>query len=329
MATIRFVTSINKWQAIVRRKHFKQQSRVFVLKSEAKTWARKTEAELDYVAINGYRMLDRITLNDLIDRYIKEKKSRVKNYRGELSRLRCLQHYLGSCQIKDLSATRIASFRDLRLEVGRSNATVVRDLQTLSKLLRIAGNEWNYYLPMNPVSQVDKPKITTYRIRRISKLEEQILLQHSKSDMHAMIIFAIETAMRLGEIMQLQWTDIKDNVAILRNTKNCESRYVPLTDRAIELLKSLSRSIHEDRIFHHWKTVSGFESSWQKFKKRQGLIDLRFHDLRHEAISRMFEKGLNHMEVSSISGHKSLLTLRKYTHYHYEYLHKKLNKTAQ
>jgi len=110
----------------------------------------------------------------------------------------------------------------------------------------------------------------------------------------------------------------------LKHTKNGEIRYVPFNSKIIHLLKKQPRNINDDRVFYHWKTVSGFESSWQKFKNRENLIDLRFHDLRHEAISRMFEKGLNHMEVSSISGHKSLLVLRKYNHYQYKFLQNKL-----
>ena len=86
----------------------------------------------------------------------------------------------------------------------------------------------------------------------------------------------------------------------------------------------IQKNENDDRVFYFWKTVSGFESSWQKFKKREGLVDLRFHDFRHEAISRMFEKGMSHMEVSAISGHKSLLVLRKYTHLNIEYLRDKL-----
>jgi len=112
----------------------------------------------------------------------------------------------------------------------------------------------------------------------------------------------------------------------LKETKNGENRYVPFNNKVIHLLKKQPRNIDDDRVFYHWKTVSGFESSWQKFKKKEGLQDLRFHDLRHEAISRMFEKGFNPMEVSSLSGHKSLLILRKYTHYNLQYLRDKLVK---
>ena len=113
-------------------------------------------------------------------------------------------------------------------------------------------------------------------------------------------------------------------MAVLNQTKNNEIRYVPFSKNVKKLLKKIKKNKDDLRVFYFWKTVSGFESSWQKFKRKESLTDLRFHDLRHEAISRMFEKGLNHMEVSSISGHKSLLILRKYNHYKYEHFQNKL-----
>ena len=324
MATIRHLPN-KTWQAIIRRKGYPKQYKTFPSKLEALQWAREVETDVDKGTVINYTMAAKTTVNDIIERYQSEGTRINRSYKRENSRLKTLQKYLGDYSIDRLTPTRIALFRDLRLSLGRSPATVIKDLHTLSKLLKIAQREWGLYLVSNPISLVHKPKVVGHRVRRLSSKEEAILLNNSRKEMRNLILFAIETGMRLGEILTLKWTDIQNNVAVLQHTKNREIRYVPFSEKIQTLLQHISRNENDPRVFSHWKTVSGFESSWQKFKKREGLVDLRFHDLRHEAISRMFEKGLNHMEVSSISGHKSLLILRKYTHFHYEFIKQKIN----
>lgn len=324
MATIRHLPN-KTWQAIIRRKGYPKQYKTFPSKLEATQWARSVETEFDRGRSIDFTQADRITLEEIIDDYVSTfQLKNDANFRREYSRLKIIKKHLGRYCLSRINTEKIALFRDLRLADGRSPATVVKDINTLSKLLKIAKNDWNIYLAHNPTQNLIKPKIGLNRVRRLTPAEENTLIKKSTYPMQAVIIFAIETAMRLGEILSLRWSDINNDVALLRHTKNGEARYVPFNTKVKYLLKKQPRNIEDDQVFYHWKTVSGFESSWQKFKKREGLVDLRFHDLRHEAISRMFEKGLNHMEVSSISGHKSLLILRKYNHYQYEFLQKKL-----
>jgi integrase len=317
MATIRFDKNINKWQAIIRRKGIKQQSKVFKIKSQAIQWARSVECEIDKGNTVDFSLSKKITLNQIIEK-IQPIDSR------ERSRLNILMEYFNGSTVNLINPSRIALFVDLRLSQGLSSATVVKDINTLSKLLKVAQRDWNVYLPNDPFKHIGKLKQSPSRVRRLSKNEEFILINRSQSNLRNIIIFAIETGMRLGEILSLKWSDINNNLAVLEKTKNGDIRYVPMTKKANQILMKIQKNKNDDRVFYFWKTVSGFESSWQKFKKREGLVDLRFHDLRHEAISRMFEKGMSHMEVSAISGHKSLLVLRKYTHLNIEYLRDKL-----
>ena len=327
MATIRKRLN-GRWQVLIRRKGFPKQSKVFRSKADANQWARYVETEFDKGQILNFTNSYRITLRELIDKYQSEIHSYKKSFYRESNRLKIITKHLGHLFICQLNSIQVSQFRDFRLSMGLKPATVVKDLNTLSKILQIAKNEWGLNLPKNPVIDIRKPKVVGYRVRRINTSEEKILLNKSPFFMRLIIIFAIETGMRLGEIIHLNWCDIRTDKVILQNTKNNEVRYVPLSNKAIDVLKSIPKSLLDSRVFYHYKTVSGFESSWQKFKKREGLVDLRFHDLRHEAISRLFEKGLNHMEVSSISGHKSLLILRKYTHYNFSYIHHKLNQNT-
>jgi integrase len=128
--------------------------------------------------------------------------------------------------------------------------------------------------------------------------------------------------MRLGELLSLEWRliDLDARTATLPLTKNGEKRIVPLSPVALSTLAGMEHK--EERVFGHWKAADSFENAWKRtlVRLRKGstnpifLTDLRFHDLRHEAASRLFEKGLNMMEVASVTGHKSLVMLKRYTH---------------
>jgi integrase len=134
--------------------------------------------------------------------------------------------------------------------------------------------------------------------------------------MKPLIILAVETGMRRGEILGLRWehVDFVRRIAHLPLTKNGDSRDVPLSLRATETLRELAGQNDRDaeRVF----PVSGdcIRLAWEHLRQRAGVGDLHLHDLRHEAVSRLFEKGLDIMAVSTISGHKTLSMLKRYTH---------------
>jgi integrase len=130
-----------------------------------------------------------------------------------------------------------------------------------------------------------------------------------------LIVLAIETAMRRGELVDLLWhnVDLDKRVAHLPTTKNGESRDVPLSQRATATLKALSVDRGDrKRVFP--LSGNGVRLAWEHLRVRAGCPDLHFHDLRHEAVSRLFERGLNLVEVAAISGHKELKMLQRYTH---------------
>lgn len=111
----------------------------------------------------------------------------------------------------------------------------------------------------------------------------------------------------------LQWSDIdlKKHTAHLPKTKNGDARTVPLSSRAIQVLQELPRLL-DGRAFG--TTYEGIHQGFVRAWKRAGIEDLRFHDLRHEATSRFFEKGLREMQVAAIIGHKTLQMLKRYNH---------------
>lgn len=173
----------------------------------------------------------------------------------------------------------------------------------------------------NPVLAVRKPAPGKARDRRLLPDEEKRLLGECAPVLKAIILFALETGMWRGEIQKLRWKDVEliKCTAQLLDTKNREDRTIPLSSRAIAVLKGLPRNIN-GKLFPGTDISHSFTAAC----KRAAIKDLRFHDLRHEATSRFFEKGLNPMQVSAITGHKTLQMLKRYTHLRAEDLAKLL-----
>ncbi|WP_460448301.1 site-specific integrase [Alsobacter sp. SYSU BS001988] len=219
-----------------------------------------------------------------------------------------------------LSSADVATYRDERLK-SVAPATVIRELNTLSHAIDTATREWNVYLARNPCKMVRRPTPPRGRTRRLRLGEEQQLLTAISEGRNAwlrpLMMLAIETAMRRGELLALTWehVDWDLSVAHVPNTKNGEPRDVPLSSRAIDVLHSLygaRRDSSDVRVLQ--TTESAVCQAWGHLRVRAGIPDLRFHDLRHEGVSRLFERGLNVMEVAAISGHKEIKMLQRYTH---------------
>lgn len=319
MATIRKLRG--KWQAMVRRKGIPPRCKSFALKAEAERWARDLEGQVDNSGhLPDTRIAERMTLAELLVRYRDEISPSKRSAVTEISRINAiLRRDICHRTLAMLSSADLASYRDQRLETVAS-ATVVRELNTISHALDTAQKDWGIHLARNPVKLVRRPALPKGRTRRLEGDEEQKLLAGCDGGrntwMKSVIIIAIETAMRQGEILSLTWknVDLDRKVAHLPMTKNGESRDVPLSSRAVETMKAiLSREDRDaDRVFP--LTAQATRLCWEHLRVRVGMADLRFHDLRHEAVSRLFEKGFGVAEVSAISGHKEFRMLARYTH---------------
>ncbi|OIS90681.1 site-specific integrase [Brucella cytisi] len=325
MATIRKLRG--RWQAQVRRRGMKPRCKSFDSKNEAEKWARELESQVDkFGAAPDTRVLESTTLGALMKRYAEEVSPSKRGATQEIQRLGVLQrHDLAYRTLVGLSQQDIALFRDERLKTVRP-ATAVRELAILSHVLDVAMRDWGYPLAQNVVKMIRRPTINNARSRRLSASEEQRLLTACDDGrvecFRALVIVAIETGMRRGELLGLKWSDISHNrrVISLAMTKNGTSREVPLSKRAYEALMALKQSDSVDQSTPFGMTISAFDQTWKRVIKRSDIKDLKFHDLRHEAVSRFFELGLNIMEVSTISGHKELSMLKRYTHLNAESL---------
>lgn len=332
MATIRKRGEL-QWQAIVKRKGFPGQSKTWNTRKEAEAWARQIESEMDRGVFVSRVEAERATLAEIIERYRADELPK-KRGKGFGPALNALESRLGKYSLAGLSSKLITDYRKKRL-VSVSADTVRKEINLLSKLIDLAGKEWGMPLPANPCAMVSRPAPGKARDRRLEGDEIGRLLAKCEPHMQALIRFAIETAARLGELLSVKWVDVdlKKRVMIVRGidergTKNDDAiRAVPLSSAAVSVfdeLKKMPRGI-DGRVFYWWKASDSFNKSWRRATARAGIEDLRFHDLRHEATSRLFEKGVfDSMEVASITGHKTLQMLKRYTHLRAEDLAKKL-----
>lgn len=312
MATIR--KHRGKWQAIVRRKGQGSTSKTFHIRRDAERWARDQERKLDNGTF-GKLAPHEVTLAELLTRYRDTITVTKKGAPQEKRRIqRLLKDPLTSLAADQITSVRLASFRDKRLRDGIRAAAI--DLILIGHCFKIAMNEWGLSLSLNPADKVKRPAPPKARQRRLEG-GEYVSLERASSQtknpyLWPLVILAIETGMRRSELLGLTWDNInlKNRTAYLPNTKNGSSRTVPLSSKAVSVIRSLGNL--QANLFP--VSDNAIRLSWDKLKKRAKLDDLRFHDLRHEAISCFFEKGLSVAEVALISGHKDPRILMRYTH---------------
>ena len=307
----------------IRRKGYPVQSKTFESEEDAKKWARLIEGEMDRGIFTSQAEAEKTTLKEALERYKKEITPDKKGSQQEGSRINILSR--STLAPRFLAAIRgidVARYRDERLK-DRSPITVNNELILLSHLFTVARKEWGMDGLRNPVSDIRKPKQPAGRNRRLESGEEEKLLKAAPQNLRPLIVVAIETTMRLGELLALRWehVDLVKRTAHLLETKNGTSRMVPLSTRAAAELKALPRRL-DGRVFSY--NVNTASKTFADLTIDLKIEDLRFHDLRHEATSRLFEKGLNPMEVASITGHKTLQMLKRYTHLRAEDLAQKL-----
>lgn len=309
----------HQYRAKIRRKGHKTISKTFCTKKNAEAWARKKESEMERNVYISTAEAEKTTLAEALDRYVEEYIPNLSHAKREIDRAKRIKEYsisklfLCAIRIKDIS-----TFIDIRKAEGVGSNTIRLDLAILSKLFEVAASNWGMESLHNPVKRVSKPKLPGGRNRRLKPDEEAILLKILPKKLKAVTMFALETAMRRSEIALLTWNNVnfKERSVYLLKTKNGESRLVPLSPKAIEVLQG----VNPDNII----SVSGsvfdmsadqITKSFKYYSKKAGLQGLRFHDLRHEATSRFFEEtDLDALEIQAITGHKSMQMLSRYTH---------------
>jgi integrase len=313
-----------------------------LLKSDAEAWGRakevaletsrarslrtssSTDAGLEVSLVGGLSPASpasTTTLSDLLVRYKTEVTSGKRSVIPEGYMIATIKRTLGrdgeplgSIPLGSLTPSVLAGYRDTRL-TKVSPSSVRRELAIIQHCLEVARKEWGVPMPSgNPMAMVTKPTPARARTRRVTD-DDALKIAKGVAELRNgllanIIHFAIATGMRRGEILSLKWIHINDTTAYLPLTKNGESRTVPLGPDALRVLAQLERT--GPSVFP--MSANAVRLAWERMKRRVGIKDLRFHDLRHEAISRFFEYGLSVPEVALISGHKDTRMLFRYTH---------------
>ena len=336
MATI-VKTPAGTWKAVIRKTGWPTNAKTFRTKRDAEDWSRRTEDEMVrgvYIQRSGS---ERLTLEKALQRYLREVSPTKKptTQRAEATKAQQLIQHLGKYSLAALSEV-IANYRDTRLGSltnrgnPTSNNTVRLELALLSHLFTVAIQEWGLGLTFNPVLNIRKPSPGEGRNRRLMADEEKRLLaavnKHSNPMLGWIVQIALATGMRASEIASLRRSqiDIQKRIVRLSDTKNDSARTVPLSKLATEVFRTALanpvRPIDCDLVFFgepgkgQKRRPYAFTKIWGTIKKKANVPDFRFHDLRHEAVSRLVEGGLSDQEVSAISGHKSMQMLKRYTH---------------
>lgn len=307
----------NRWSVQVRRKGYEPESRTFRNKVDAERWARDRESQIDQGAYPaGQRALQGQTLGCLVRRYLAEiTPSKLSAESERLRLLKLLKAPVCEIALADLTSAPIAAYRDARAKTVKPG-TIARELSLLHNVIDIARREWDVPLATNVVAQVRRLPVRNARDRRLRPGELQALreaLVDSRNDLlQPAILFAIETALRRGELLDLEWSaiDLRMRTAHIPHTKTGYARTIPLTDAAISVLENVPR--RSEKVFG--MTAMALKLAWNRARDRASLSDLRFHDLRHEAISRFAGMGLTAVELRVISGHRDLRMLTRYAH---------------
>lgn len=315
------------YRAQVRMRGFPHLSETFTRKTDAKQWIEDTKASIRRsTAISTEAQ--RTTLREALDRYKQEITPFKKGARREQDRVKVWQ---GSpLALRFLSQLRGADFakhRDERRAQGRAENTIRIELALISKLYKTAARDWGMEGLRNPIESLMMPGGSKRRERRLTPDEETSLMAELMTRgpyMEPLAAMAIETAMRQGELLALTWGDINlpKRVARLRDAKHSEPKDVPLSSRALSVLMALPRPlenaspvfpIKQDIVIRTFKDAC----------KEAGIDNLKFNDLRHEAVSRICEKLPMH-EALRVTGHKTPSMLMRYYHPRAEDLAKKL-----
>jgi integrase len=358
MATLR-KRGAYQWEAQVRRRGYPATSKTFETKVEAEAWASMIESEMSRGVWVSRSEGESTSLLELLDRYEREITPYKKGQAQEVSVLRVWRATpLAARVVATIRGVDMAKVRDQWL-VTHESSTVLRRLSLLSHVFNVARKEWGFESVANPVELIRKPVVANARTRRVEVAgrsedlkntsdEVEWVIRHSGSiHLPAIVRLAVETAMRRSEIAGLCWKniDLERRVAHLPSTKNGSARDVPLSSRAVAVLASLLHmrdqgvAVGDARVFDvradaitraFERAVARARAAYMQQCEHDGvepalsfLTDLRFHDLRHEAASRMAEIYQLH-ELAKITGHKDPRMLMRYYHPRAEDLAKKL-----
>lgn len=334
-----------QYRVQIRRGGYPPVYKTFIYLSDAEVWARACESQMDQGTYQENTQANAITIEELAKDYIQDISPLKKNSVEDIRLMNVVIKDFGQYHLSNVKSFMVKSWLDKMKEQGKSASTINHHLSTFSVLIETAMKDWGYKLPENPCKMVKRMPAGKSRDRRLLLGEEDRItfecINSRNKFVSATMKLSIETGMRQGEIFGLLWENVDLNRAIVTaiDTKNGDDRHVPLSARAIAIFKSLPQAI-EGKVMQcsQHGVASSLRNAIERARTKyldeciesgeapvKGFLEnIRAHDLRHEATSRFFEMDLDIMEVASITGHKTLQMLKRYTHLKAENLAKKL-----
>ena len=353
MASIRKLTSRRTGEVVyrvqVRVKGRATHSANFPNKREAQDWAESLETAIREARYHPHLRGSRTTFAELVARYESSAAFLKLKADGQRSRTQNLAFFCNEWRglsLAEIQPNRVAAARDKLLatrfrrshektdERGkviapktyvRAGGTVNRYLATLSHVFTVAMKDWNL-LDRNPVRGISKAKESRGRVRFLSDEERIALLEACRASdwqpLTALVLLAISTGARRGELAGLKWEDVdlKAARAMIHDTKNGERRVLPLVGKALEALRELklSNSARSPYVFPHPNGLPEpyyhFEARWYAAMSRAKLQNFRFHDLRHTTASYLAAQGASLLEIADTLGHKTMSMVKRYSH---------------
>ena len=267
------------------------------------------------------------TFKEMMERYLNEyasKKISARSFQGYTKKPIA---YLGDHILVEVTRRVINDYKVKRLNEGIKPATLNRELATMKKAFNLAIREWEW-VEKNPVQGVSMEEENNKRDRWLITEEEGRLLKVCPSWLRELVIVALNTGMRLGEIISLEWkgVDLFRKTVTVFKSKNKEPRTIPINETVFEMLKSKgkAKSIKTDLVFytdnHTMLLKTGVDHAFQTALKKVGIKDFRFHDLRHTFATRVVQSGKDLYKVQRLLGHKTPSMTQRYAHHYPESL---------
>ena len=329
------------YQAQVRIQGYPPQSKTFLRKTDAKQWAVQTETEIRTGMTIRKSTASKHTVREMLERYrdnvLIDKANGGKDHKTHIAWwIDELGHYALSEVTTDLVTRSMDKLKKSKTRLGKSPApaTVLRYLMALSHAFNVARKQWNW-CESSPVENVQRPKVKNERTRYLTDVEREALLQACKNspnaDLYLVVLLAISTGMRKGEIMGMRWQDIHTapdqsfTRVHLTNTKNDKARSVLLTSPALELLEerriklidSLQAKAATGLIFPSAVNTDqpiDLRKPWGSALQAAGVDGFRFHDLRHTTASYLAMNGASLLSISKVLGHQTTKMTERYSH---------------
>jgi integrase len=312
MATI--IKRINGWRAQIRKRGYQPVSLTFDTKRDAEIWAAEVEAKMHRDQWHDADESTTTKLSEALQRYLLEVTPTKKGAKQEANRIKAMMKLpLADWYLAEIRGKQMAEYRDARLKAGKSPSTIRNELTIISQVYQTAAKEWGMYELRNPVDNVKRPKQKRARERRLKHNEQERLMKVLASPYSDAVLLLLETALRRSELCRLQWQDLNlyKRTALIRDTKNGEDRIIPLSPLAVQVIVRQPQTHESVFKFSPDMLTQAFRAA----TRQAGIRNLRLHDLRKEATSRLVEsKCFELPEIMRMTGHKTLTAFNVYMH---------------